>query len=162
MVRWLPYHSETLVSSFSKEEVRDCLKKATAEVNYLDKRSMTKEGVKFNGLIGESGFRISKVVDKGDTFLPLMLGEIEDTPRGSIIFLNYKLFPGAIFFLGLWSVLLVVFSVLFAWISAEFSYALFCLLAAGLNYSVSVFFFHRQVKASREVFIQLLDLQVKD
>ncbi|MDN3204230.1 hypothetical protein [Algoriphagus sediminis] len=162
MAHWLPYHSETLVSSFSKEEVRDCLKKATSEVNYLDRRSMTREGVKFNGLIAESGFKISKIVDKGDTFLPLILGELEATPRGTIIFLKFRLFPGAKFFLGLWSVLLIIFAVVFAWVSSELSYALFCLLAGVLNYFISVFFFQRQVKVSRDIFMELLDLQVKD
>lgn len=138
------------------------LAKVTREVNYLDKRSVAEKGILFNGLIGESGFRISKVVDKGDTFLPLILGDLEETPRGTIIFLKYKLFPGAIFFLGLWSVLLLVFSALFAGVSQEYGYAGVCLVLAISNYFVSIFFFHRQIKSSRERFMNLINLAVKD
>lgn len=162
MIHWLPLHTETLVSSFSKKEVISSLKKVTEEVNYLDRRSGPGKGVLFNGLVGDSGFRISKVVDRGDTFLPLILGDIEDTPRGSIIFLRYKLFPGAIFFLVFWSVVLIAFAAFFIWGAPNSTYFSICLLLAVLNYFISNFFFQRQVKLSRAIFMNLISFQMKD
>lgn len=162
MNHWLPFHSETLVSSFSKKEVMHSLKKVTSEVNYLDPRTRQDKSVMFNGLIGESGFRISKVVDRGDTFLPLILGDIEDTPRGSIIFLKYKFFPGAIFFLAFWSILLLAFTAFFIWGKANYTYATLCLLIGIVNYLTSIFFFQRQVKLTREIFMKLISFQIKD
>ena len=162
MIHWLPFHSETLVSSFSKKEVTASLKKVTCEVNYLDQRTRQQNDVLFNGLIGDSGFRISKVIDRGDTFLPLILGEIEDTPRGSIIFLKYKLFPGAIFFLTFWSLALLGFAAFFIWVQTNFTYAAICLTLAVSNYFISNFFFQRQVKLSRHIFMKLISFQMKD
>lgn len=162
MIHWLPIHTETLVSSFSKKEVMKSLNKVTEEINYLDRRSGPSKGVLFNGLVGESGFRISKVVDRGDTFLPLILGDIEDTPRGSIIFLKYRLFPGAIFFLAFWSVVLLAFAALCTWVNPNYTYAVICLALALANYFISNFFFQRQVKLSREIFMKLISFQMKD
>ncbi|MHA7129498.1 hypothetical protein [Algoriphagus namhaensis] len=162
MNQWLPFHTETLVSTFSCEEVRSSLTKVTAKVNYLDRREESKKGILFNGLVSDSQFRISKVIDKGDTFLPLLVGEIEATPRGCIIFLKYKLFPGALFFLGFWTLLLIGFSAFFIWVTKDYTYASICLLLGIGNYVVSIFFFQRQVKLSREVFLKLINFQMKD
>ncbi|MFC3879648.1 hypothetical protein ACFOSV_05655 [Algoriphagus namhaensis] len=138
------------------------MKKVTSEVNYLDQRTRSRKNVLFNGLVGDSGFRISKVIDRGDTFLPLILGKIEDTPRGSIIFLKYKFFPGAIFFLAFWSLVLIGFSAFFIWGKADYVYSGICLALAILNYFISNFFFQRQVKLSRKIFINLISFQMKD
>ncbi|WP_296698287.1 hypothetical protein [Algoriphagus sp.] len=158
----LPYHSETLVSALSKQEVLGHLIRVTAEVNYLDKRTVGNKKILFNGMVGQKGFQISRVIDKGNTFIPLVVGQVEETARGSIIFLKYKLFPGAIFFLAFWSVILVGFVAYFFAISQNFNFGAICLALAILNYGGAVFFFNRQVKASRKVFHQLINFQLKD
>ncbi|UZD21995.1 hypothetical protein PBT90_00795 [Algoriphagus halophytocola] len=158
----LPYDSETLVSSHPKEEVLYYLNRVTREVNYLDKRSQKKSDAVFNGIVGQNGFRISKVVDKSDTFLPLLLGKIEDTPRGSIIFIDYKLFPGALFFLIFWTVVLLAFTALYVFLIPNYTYAIICSGLGLSNYFLAIYFFNRQVKASRKVFHQLINFQMKD
>lgn len=117
--------------------------------------------VRFNGMIGQEGFRISKVITRGDTFLPLITGEVEATPRGSIIFLRYRLFPGAIFFLAFWSLVLLAFSAFYLFLVGNMVYGLICLGLAVLNYALGMFFFNRQVKASREVFHELINFEMK-
>lgn len=158
----LPYDSETLVNSLSKEEVLSHLNRVTREVNFLDPRTQMKGDILFNGLVGQNGFRISKVVDKADTFLPLILGKIETTPRGCILFINYRLFPGALFFIAFWSIILLSFTAFYSFILPNYSYASICLLLGIINYFVAMYFFNRQVKASRAVFHKLINFQMKD
>lgn len=158
----LPYHSETLVSALSKQEVLGHLIRVTAEVNYLDKRTVGNKRILFNGMVGQKGFHISRVIDRGNTFIPLVVGQVEETPRGSIIFLKYKLFPGAKFFLAFWTVVLVGFVAYFFAIAQNFAFGAICLALAIVNYGMAVFFFNRQVKASRKVFYQLINFQLKD
>ena len=106
----LPFHSETLVSALPKKEILGHLIRVTREVNFLDSRTQINPKVKFNGMIGQEGFRISKAINRGNTFLPLITGEVESTPRGSIIFMKYRLFPGAVFFLTFWSMICSAYS----------------------------------------------------
>ncbi|WP_050776359.1 hypothetical protein [Algoriphagus machipongonensis] len=158
----MPYHSETLVSALSKPEVLGHLIRVTAEVNYLDVRTRGDHTILFNGMVGQKGFRISRKVDKGDTFLPLVLGHVEETPRGSIIFLKYRLFPGAIFFLAFWSLVLLSFTGYYFGVDQNYFYGGICLLLAILNYGLALYFFNRQLKASRAIFYKLINFQLKD
>jgi hypothetical protein len=157
----LPYHSETLVSALSKKEILGHLIRVTREVNFLDPRTQQNPKIKFNGMIGQEGFIISRAINRGDTFLPLITGEVESTPRGSIIFMRYRLFPGAVFFLAFWSIILVAFSVFYFGPIDNYLYGFICLGLAILNYVLGIFFFHRQVKSSRRVFHELINFEMK-
>ncbi len=158
----LPYDSETIVSALTKKEVLTQLNRVTREVNFLDQRTLAKSETLFNGFIGQKGFRISKTVQRGDTFLPLILGRVQATPRGCIIFIDYRLFPGAMFFLGFWTIVLFAFTLLYSFILPNYIYALLCLGLGLLNYGIAMYFFNRQVKVSRRVFHQLINFQMKD
>ncbi|MDX5339839.1 MAG: hypothetical protein LPK25_12475 [Cyclobacteriaceae bacterium] len=159
----LPYHTETLVSVLTKKEVLGHLMRVTREVNFLDSRTQAlPDGIKFNGMIGQEGFRISRVVKRGESFLPLICGEVEETPRGCIIFLKFQLFPTTVFFLAFWSIVLLAFSVFYFFAIQNFNYGLLCLGLGVLNYLLGMFFFHRQVKMTREVFHELINFQMKD
>lgn len=158
----LPFHSETFVSALSKEEVLGHLIRVTKEVNFLDARTQQDTKIKFNGMIGQEGFRISRAIKKGDTFLPLITGEVESTPRGSIIFIRYKLFPTTIFFLVFWSIILLAFTAFYFTALQNIGYGFICLGLAALNYGLGIFFFQRQVKSSREVFHELINFEMKD
>jgi hypothetical protein len=160
-LKLLPLHSETLVSALSKEEVLGHLIRVTRAVNFLDSRSQQDPKIKFHGIVGQEGFRISRAIKKGETFLPLITGEVESTPRGCILFIRYRLFPGAVFFLGFWSIILLAFSAFYVGVNQNIGYGSLCLLLAVINYSLGVFFFHRQVKVSREVFLNLINFEMK-
>lgn len=145
----------------SQEEVLGQLRAVTREANFLDARTQTLADVKFNGLVGRQKFRISRVIRRGETFLPLIEGRVEETPRGSIIFLAYRLFPVALFFLIFWSVVLVSFAIFYGLALENWQNAMICSLLAVVNYMLCVFFFHRQVKASRAIFHQLINFHLK-
>lgn len=161
-MRLWPIHSETLVSALSKEEVLAQLNRVTGEEDYLDPRSRPVKPKLFNGIVGKNGFRISKVVRRADTFLPIIQGKIESTPRGSILFISYKLFPGSLSFLLFWSVMLAGFTIYYLLFAPNMLYAFICLTLGVINHGLAMYFFDRQVKRSREVFFQLINFQMKD
>jgi hypothetical protein len=158
----IPYHSETLVSALSKEEVLGNLMRVTREVNFLDTSTLLDEKIKFNGMIGRESFRISKAIKKGETFLPLVIGKVEGTPRGSIIFLQYRLFPSALFFLIFWTIILIGFSLFHVFAIPNLLNSILCIFLAAVNYGLGLLFFHRQLKISRKIFHELIDFQMKD
>jgi len=153
-MNWLPFGRETLVSALSKEEVLDRLAAVT--------RGTRAEGLPeirplFNGLVETDGFRLSRVIEKGDSFLPLLLGKVEDTPRGSIIFARYQLFSTTRFFLWFWTLVLLSFSLFFFLVTNQFLQGGVCLFLSGVNYGLVVFFFHRQLLPSKKLFLEVIN-----
>jgi hypothetical protein len=157
-----PNHSEVLVSSFSKKEVEERLTMVTRDVNFLDYEERLQKGFKFNGKLGKDAFRLSLVVDKPDSFLPLILGKIESTPKGCILFLQYRLFPSSAFFLGFWTVVTLALSMFFGFVSQKPIYALLCLLACVGNYYFAWNYFKRKISLSKGIFHQILNIKVMD
>lgn len=153
-MNWLPFGRETLVSALSKEELLERLAAVT--------RRTRAEGLPelrplFYGQVEEHGFRLSRVIEKGDNFLPLLLGKVEDTPRGSILFLRYQLFSTTRFFLWFWTAILSGFSLFFFLGSQQFLQGGVCLSLMVLNYALAVFFFHRQLEPSKKLFQEVIN-----
>lgn len=136
-MNWLPFGRETLVSALSKEELLDRLTavtRGTRDDGPPELRPL------FYGQVGAHGFRLSRVIEKGDNFLPLLLGKVEDTPRGSILFVRYQLFSPTRFFLWFWTGILLGFSLFFFLGSQQFLRGAACLFLMGGNYALAVFF----------------------
>ena len=153
-MNWLPFGRETLVSALSKEEVLDRLAAVT--------RGTRREGLPeirplFNGSVEEDGFRLSRVIEKGDNFLPLLLGKVEETPRGCIIFVRYQIFATTRFFLWFWTLVLMAFSLFFLLVTNQFLQGGACLSLTGVNYALAVFFFHRQLVPSKKLFQEVIN-----
>jgi hypothetical protein len=153
-MNWLPFGRETLVSALSKEEVLDRLAAVT--------RGTRREGLPeirplFNGRVEEDGFRLSRVIEKGDNFLPLLLGKVEETPRGSIIFVRYQLFSTTRFFLWFWTLVFLAFSLFFLLGTNQFLQGVACLSLSGVNYALAALFFHRQLGPSKKLFQEVIN-----
>ena len=153
-MNFLPFGRETLVSALSKEELLDRLAAVT--------RGARREGLPeirplFNGSVGEDGFRLSRVIEKGDNFLPLLIGKVEATPRGSILYVHYQLFSTTRFFLWFWSGVLLAFSLFFFSVSQQLLQGGLCLSLMGINYALAVFFFHRQLLPSKKLFQDVIN-----
>lgn len=157
-----PTHSETIVSAFNRKEVLTKLNQVTQNVNYLDFEGTNKKNHQFNGIVQEDSFRISLVIDKADSFLPLITGKIESTAAGCILFLSYRLFPGASFFLGFWSVIILAMSIFFFLGKSDPVYGLLCLGIGLVNYLFACLHFKRKIRKSQSLFYNLLNLQVRD
>lgn len=153
-MNWLPFGRETLVSALSKEELLERLAAVTrgAQAEWLPELPAL-----FNGRVEANGFRISRVIEKGDNFLPLLLGKVEATPRGSILFLRYQLFSTTGFFLLFWTIVLFAASLFFFLVTHQLLQGGACLVLVGLNYTLVVFFFHRQLISSKKLFQEVIN-----
>jgi hypothetical protein len=107
--------------------------------------------------VEEDGFRLSRVIEKGDNFLPLLLGKVEETPRGCIIFVRYQIFATTRFFLWFWTLVLLAFSLFFLLVTNQFLQGGACLSLTGVNYALAVFFFHRQLVPSKKLFQEVIN-----
>ncbi len=154
---FFPSQSEVLVSSLSKEEVLSNLQEVTKQVNYLDYDLAQDKDFQFNGNIQEDHFSLSLLIQKADSFIPLIKGRVEDTPMGCILFLSYRLFPSSAFFLGFWTVVTLALAVFFAFIQQQTGYALLSLGFGILNYLFAWMHFKRKIRTSQEIFHQLLN-----
>ncbi|MDA0315406.1 MAG: hypothetical protein O2829_07045 [Bacteroidetes bacterium] len=146
----LPYFQETLVSPLSKEALLSKL----AGVTHVQGGEFHADELAqkvFNGRIGADHFRISRRLKKGDTFLPLIVGSVENTPRGSLLFLRYRLFPSVLFFMSFWSLVLLAFALYYFFVPQSWSYGGLCIFLALFNYGMGVFFFQRQLGICREL-----------
>lgn len=156
-----PHHSEILVSSFSCEEVARKIAAVTKRVNYLDYAEYSVENCRFNGEIDKNRFRLSLVIKRADSFLPLIKGKIEPTNNGCILFLKYTLFPSSVFFLVFWSTITLLSAFLFVMYNNQWLYASLCLLAGTGNFAFAWLYFKSKLKQSQLIFHQMLSLQEK-
>lgn len=67
----------------------------------------------FNGWVHEDRFRISLRQRRANHYIPLVIGQIEPTSSGCLLFLDYKLFPTTRLLLTLWTILLILGSFVF-------------------------------------------------
>jgi hypothetical protein len=159
---FFPNHTEVLVSAFSKKEVVDRLGKVTKNVNFLDYEARIAKGHKFNGTLEEDRFSVSLVIDKGDSFLPLIKGKLETTPKGCILFLKYSLFPSSVFFLAFWTIVTLLLTLFFGWVAKNLWYALITFLLGLGNYLFAWAYFKRKIRISQGIFYELLNFSEED
>lgn len=158
-----PKYSEVMVSSLSKAEVTRRIGMLTDQVNFLDTSVIKTPQVNFfNGYIHDRYFQLSLKINKADSFLPLIKGEIESTEKGCIVFLNYSFFPSTEFFLGFWSIVTFLLTLFFLTFQQEWLFALLSASVGGGNYLFAFMHFKRKVKQSQRVFYEMMDLKVRD
>jgi hypothetical protein len=164
-VQLFPYRQETLVSPLSHQALLSQLSQVTrtqvASQQGKGEQLPSPKGKQtlFNGNIAAADFRLSQVLSKGNTFLPLLIGRVEATPRGCLLFIRYRLFPTAVFFLVFWTIVLLSFSVFYFFVEQQYLYGGLCLALALGNYAAAVFFFHRQLRRSRQLFQEVINFQ---
>lgn len=156
---FFPNQSEILVSPQSKAAVMSNLGKVTKNLNFLAYDALKENKYLFNGKIQEDSFTISLVIDRADSFLPLIKGKIEDTPLGSILFLSYSLFPSSAFFLGFWTIVCLLLCLVFGLISEKYMYSALSFGFALLNYGFAWTHFRRKIKLSQVVFYEILEIE---
>ncbi|MCC5939627.1 MAG: hypothetical protein JJU34_20270 [Lunatimonas sp.] len=135
----------------------------TKKVNFLEPSFSEKEvQTVFNGSISDKGFHLSKVITRADSFLPLVHGTIESSLKGSILFIEYSLFPGSRFFLAFWSIISLLLAVFFSALYGDHAVGALCLTAGMGNWLFSWSNFNRKVRDTKQTLHRLLDLQTKD
>ncbi|MDN3688083.1 ABC transporter ATP-binding protein [Cyclobacterium jeungdonense] len=160
MVRLVPKYSESFVSTMDSRQVMKKLDGITRWVNFLDRTEATqRESAVFNGSLKEDCFRISKKIDKADSFLPLIKGEVAPLAKGCLISLEYSFFPSTAFLLGFWGVISFALTVVFLSVIQDWKLALLSLLAGMANYGFAFWHFRRKVRESQALFHEAMGLK---
>ena len=158
-MEYLPFRSETIVLPYEATEVRNRLIKVIRPVS--DKYQEKKEAIEsypylFNGVFENDQFTISKIIKQPENFLPLITGKVEATSVGCIIFLKYRMFFSTNMFLGFWSVVTFLMTLLFIIGYNNYLYATVCLGFGVVNYSIAIANFNVQVRQSKKLLNQVL------
>ncbi|MGK7391527.1 MAG: hypothetical protein ACNS60_14325 [Candidatus Cyclobacteriaceae bacterium M2_1C_046] len=145
----IPAKEETLVLPYSYEKVilRISL--------HLDTQGDQPEKT-FNGWIKPTTFKIIQKVRRPDNYIPLIIGKIEPTSKGCILFIKYRLLYSTRMFLVFWSILLILLSLFFGLEHKVYLYASLALGIGILNYLIVYFNFKKKVKISHELLLKVL------
>jgi hypothetical protein len=146
----LPYQNSILVLPFTAQEIvyklRPKVKPFSSE-EYLYRKPV--DTFAFNGWIRDNKFRISRRITHAENFLPLILGRIESTSKGSILFITYRIFPTTLFFMGFFCLVMLAVASFYALTEKDWLTAGFMLLVTLGIYSISILDFNQKVKVSK-------------
>lgn len=153
----IPRKRETLISAFPARMVISRLSRVTQPA--LRTQSGTgRDDIRFNGHVGQSSFKISRKVNYPQNYLPLIKGSIEETSRGCIIFLSYRLFFSSLMFFMFWTVVTFLIGTFFLAYAGDYLYASIAFGSGIINYLVTVLNFNKQVKLSRKELNEVLNV----
>ncbi|WP_224996675.1 hypothetical protein [Cesiribacter sp. SM1] len=147
----LPYKQETFVLPYPAEEALNRLRPHTRPVEEGFEFSTAEEKrFLFNGVVKKGIFRISRRVQKPENFLPLLLGRLETTSVGCLLFVSYRLFFSTAMYLVFWSVVCLLLTLFFliyhqAWLYAAIAFGTGC-----VQYIIAIKNFSWQVNRSRQ------------
>ena len=153
----LPYRNETIILPYASKEAIARLRPITRPVDkgYAYQQDDERRFL-FNGTLKKGRFRLSRRILKPENFLPLLIGQLEDTSVGSLLFVQYRLFFATAMYLVFWSVVCLLLSLFFliyheAWLYATVSFGIGC-----VQYIIAVKNFNWQVRQSRQVLEKVL------
>ncbi|MDH5475331.1 MAG: hypothetical protein OEX22_06540 [Cyclobacteriaceae bacterium] len=150
---FIPKKTETLVLTRSSTELINRLERRVSTPD--NKQEDDKNHYQFIGTIEDNAFVISLKLNKADNFIPIIHGNIEDTSKGSIVFLKYTLFKSTKMFLVFWTILIFLISLMFIVFKGEMWYASLALFVSLANYMVTIINFRRKVSVSRDYLMNL-------
>lgn len=120
-MRLVPSNTFTLHTAEPLPIVRQKLA-AQVEPPKLFRWGVSRNSAPYEGEVWETGFRISRIIDYRNSFLPVVLGEFQDDGAGTIVRVKMGLHPFVLSFLVLWG---------FSWYSLIIPLCLAGLLSAG-------------------------------
>jgi hypothetical protein len=153
-VTFLPYHYETFVLTQPSLEAIQKIHKVTTTKVLLQNQ----EGAqyRFSGWVQENRFRISLKISKPNNYIPLVVGKIETTSSGCLVFVSYKLFPVTKMFLIFWSLFITLAGILASYQYQSLLYAVGSLLILVIIHWVTWSNFKIQLKLTRQTLLEVL------
>lgn len=151
---FLPYHYETFVLTQPSLEAIQKIHKVTTTKVLLQNQ----EGAqyRFSGWVQENRFRISLKISKPNNYIPLVVGKIETTSSGCLVFVSYKLFPVTKMFLIFWSLFITLVGILASYQYQSLLYAVGSLLILVIIHWVTWSNFKIQLKLTRQTLLEVL------
>ncbi len=126
MISLLPGHHETIVLPRKAADFRELLASATSNKPFIQ---TDEKQLLFNGWVRQEKFRISLRITRPNHYVPLVIGRIESSSSGSILMIDYKLFPTTRILMTLWTILLILGGL---FVSLQSQNIAFLLAAAGI------------------------------
>lgn len=156
MISLLPSFSETIVTTLTTEEIAVRFQRVTAETVQWDQEFKLPQDKIFYGYVQETHFQIAARNMRLFSFNPLVLGKMEVTKNGSILFLRYQLFILTSILLLFWSFFLVIAGILLFVYRNDFLYSTGTLVLLIIIHMVVRANFHLQVKPTQQAISSLL------
>ncbi len=153
----LPNYSETLILPIEASHVEASLRSVTLEED-LEYSAVEKANLTFNGKVKGNGFQISLLLNYPDNYLPQVIGRLEPTSVGCILFLRYQLFFSSRAFLFFWTVITFLIAIFFYFFHEQTFYAFLSFVVGLGNYLFAFLAFEKRVKATREQLNKILYL----
>lgn len=147
MISILPTFSETLVLPRTGADIYQRLSVSTSNKPFLQP---DEEELLFTGWVQPDRMRISLRGRRPSHFLPLVTGRMDLTRSGCILVLRYTLFPTTRLLLQLWSILIILGSLMTAYTYRSAVFTLAGLLLLIIIYLIAWSNFNLQLHATRE------------
>ncbi len=128
MINFFPGETETIVIPVEGNTIRRRI------LRELEKPFLGFTGRNLMGSLDEDGFVLGVQLRRPQMFMPVVTGNIEDTSKGSIIFLRYSLPGGTKFLMLFWALVLPLTTAFIA-----YHYKNYWILGGGIGALVFLF-----------------------
>ena len=102
---WLPTFRETLILPRTARDIYQRLSVSTSVKPFVQP---DESELLFNGWVKEDRLRISLRLRRANYYIPLVIGQIEESSTGCILLIQYKLFPSTRLLLQLWTIFILL------------------------------------------------------
>ena len=156
-----PAKSEMFLSPHGQGEIIRRMELAVKPVKYQSFKNRSlgeieEEAFLFNGKVGKSGFSISQIVSRPNNFLPLIKGKIEGGESGSLVHLEFGLFPSIKYFLFFWIILMALFSIISIVQKDDILTIIFPIIILVASYALILSRFNDAYQKSRRELMRLI------
>ncbi|MCG8310467.1 MAG: hypothetical protein MI975_23950 [Cytophagales bacterium] len=154
-MHFFPRFEETRLVGYAESELQARLRKHVKPVSGV---SFSEDSIDylFNGKWSAEAFSISLKLKVTNNFIPIINGSMLSSEEGTLIRLNFEMFPATKRLLLLWTILTLLITIFFiglykAWLYGAISFG-FCIV----NYILSVENFKIQVRKSKRILDKML------
>jgi uncharacterized membrane protein YhaH (DUF805 family) len=156
-----PAKSEMFLSPHGQNEIIRRMELAVKPVKFQSFKNRSlgdieEEAYLFNGKVSKSGFSISQIVNRPNNFLPLIKGKIEGGESGSLVHLEFSLFPSVKYFLFFWIILMLLFSIISIAQRDDVLTIIFPIIILVASYALIISRFHDAYQKSRRELMRLI------
>lgn len=150
----LPNHYETFVLTQSSLEVIKKIREVTTSKILMQNQEGPQ--FRFTGWVREKRFRISLKISRPNNYIPLVVGRIEATSSGCIVFINYQLFPVTRIFLIFWSLFIIFAGVMTGYQYQSVLYFIGSFILLALVHWITWANFKIQLKFTHQALLEVL------
>jgi hypothetical protein len=152
VIQLYPIENETLVFSESREEI--FLRLVKAVNNPIPDQGIPKT---LKGWVEEDRFELTISLRRQHLFMPLIRGRIEQTSKGSLVFLSYMLFPATRLLITFWSLITPLVSFFIAYKYGNYWLVSLFILFIVLVHWVARVNFRLHFNSTRNILHTILD-----